>query len=210
MPAPSLLPPAALLPDLPPSVPRRAYPGWLRALGRWTFRTMGWTWAGGFPDRSRLVLIGAPHTSNLDALVGFAAGAACGLGFHVFVKQQSFVGPARRVLGAFGGLPVDRTAPGGLVGEAVAHLRGDRPFVVALTPEGTRAPVERWKTGFHRIAVEAGVPIAVLALDWGRKRLGIMGTIEPSGDLAADLAAIGGLLRGAEGRHPERQTLPSP
>ena len=206
---PRLLPPAAALPALPPSVPRRAYPGWLRALGRWTMRALGWRYVGGFADAPRQVLVGAPHTSNWDGVVGFAAAAACGVGFNVFAKRQLFVGPVAWLLRLFGGVPVDRTRPGGLVDGAVERLRGDGPVIVAVTPEGTRGRVERWKTGFHRIAVEAGVPIAVAAIDWGRREVGIVGTVAPSGSLDADLGAIGRLLDGVEGRHPERATLPA-
>ncbi len=210
MPAPTLLPPDALLPALPPSVPRRAYPGWVRTLGRWVFRALGWTWVGGFPDRPRLVMIGAPHTSNWDGLVGLAAAASCGVGFNVFAKRQLFVGPLGWVLRGFGGVPVDRSRPSGLVDGAIERLRRGTPMIVAITPEGTRSHVVRWKTGFYRIAREADVPIAVVAIDWGRRQIGVVGAIEPSGDLDADLGAIGALLDGVEGKHPALQTLPPP
>ncbi len=206
---PTLLAPAALLPDLPPSVPRGDYPRWIRAAGRWLFRALGWTWIGGFPDCPRLVLIGAPHTSNWDGVVGLAAGAACGVGVHVFAKRQLFVGPLGWLLRLFGGVPVDRSQPGGLVAGAVERLTRGTPTVVAITPEGTRGRVERWKTGFHRIAREADVPIAVVAIDWGRRQLGVVGTVVPSDDPDADLGAIGALLDGVTGKHPERQTLPT-
>ncbi len=208
-PAPRLLPADAALPALPPSVPRRGHPRWLRALGRWVMRALGWRFVGGFADRSRQVLIGAPHTSNWDGIVGLAAAAACDVGFHVFAKRQLFWGPLGWGLRAFGGVPVDRSAPGGLVGRAVAALTAGGPEFVAITPEGTRSAVERWKTGFHRMAVEADVPIAVIALDWGRREIGVKGTLVPSGDLDADLGAIGALLAGVEGRHPARATLPA-
>ena len=209
-PAVRTLPVGAVLPALPPSVPRAPYPGWLRALGRWTMRRMGWRYVGGFADVPRQVLVAAPHTSNWDGVVGLAAAAACGVGVNVFAKRQLFRGPVGWLLRLFGGVPVDRDQPGGLVGGAVARLRGAEPRIVAVTPEGTRAATDRWKSGFHRMAVEADVPVAVAALDWGQRRVGIVGTIAPSGDLAADLGAIGTLLAGVEGKHPDRATLPAP
>ena len=207
--APRLLPADAVLPALPPSVPRQGHPDWLRALGRGLMRLLGWRFVGGFADRPQQVLIGAPHTSNWDGVVGLAAAAACDVGVHIFAKRQLFWGPVGWVLRAFGGVPVDRSAPGGLVGRAVARLTSGEPAFVAITPEGTRSAVAHWKTGFHRMAVEAGVPIAVVALDWGRKEIGVVGTLAPSGDLRADLAAIGGLLADVQGRHPTRATLPT-
>jgi 1-acyl-sn-glycerol-3-phosphate acyltransferase len=197
-----------MLPALPPSAPRQGHPRWLRALGRGILRALGWRFVGGFADRPRQVLIGAPHTSNWDGIVGLAAAAACDVGVHVFAKRQLFWGPVGWGMRAFGGVPVERSAPGGLVGRAVAALTAGGPEFVAITPEGTRSAVERWKTGFHRMAVEADVPIAVVALDWGRKEIGVKGTLVPSGDLDADLGAIGALLAGVEGRRPARATLP--
>lgn len=207
---PTLLPPDVLLPALPPSVPRRAYPAWARASGRGLLRALGWRWVGGFPDRPRLVLIGVPHTSNWDGVVGLAAAAACGIGVNVFAKRQLFVGPVGWLLRLFGGVPVARDTPGGLADGAVERLARATPMIVVIAPEGTRSRVERWKTGFHRIACEADVPIAVLALDWGRRRIGVVGAIEPSGDLDADVDAIGALLDGVVGKHPKRQTPPPP
>ncbi|WP_420454468.1 1-acyl-sn-glycerol-3-phosphate acyltransferase [Rubrivirga sp.] len=208
-PRPRLLPAAAVLPALPPSVPRQGHPPWLRSLGRATLRALGWRFVGGFADAPRQVAIGAPHTSNWDGLVGLAAVAACDIGVKVFAKRQLFWGPLGWALRAFGGVPVDRDAPGGMVGRAVEVLGRGRQ-IVAITPEGTRGAVPRWKTGFHRIAVAAGVPVAVVAIDWGRREIGVKGTVVPSGDLDADLAAIGDLLAGVEGRHPDRATLPAP
>lgn len=208
--APFLLPAGAVLPALPPSVPHQGHPRWLRSLGRGILRLLGWRFVGGFADRPRQVLIGAPHTSNWDGVVGLAAAAACDVGIHVFAKRQLFWGPLGWGLRAFGGVPVDRSVPGGLVARAVGALTAGGPEFIAITPEGTRGAVTRWKTGFHRIAVEAGVPIAVIALDWGRKEIGVKGTLVPSGDLDADLGAIGALLDGVEGYHTDRSTLPKP
>ena len=205
---PRLLPAGAALPALPPSVPQRGYPRWVRALGRAILRSMGWRFTGGFADAPRQVLIGAPHTSNWDGIVGLAAAAACGIGIRVLAKRQLFWGPVGWALRRFGGVPVDRGAAGGMVGRAIEELDRGVPTCVAITPEGTRSAVDRWKTGFHRIAVAAGVPIGVVAIDWGRREIGVRGTVVPSGDLDADLAAIGALLAGVEGRHPERATLP--
>ncbi|WP_198948728.1 1-acyl-sn-glycerol-3-phosphate acyltransferase [Rubrivirga sp. SAORIC476] len=204
-----VLPVDVLLPALPPSVPRQGHPAWLRALGRGVMRVLGWRFVGGFADVPRQVIIGAPHTSNLDGLVGLAAAAACDIGVQVFAKRQLFWGPLGVTLRAFGGVPVDRDAPVGLVEHAAAALRPGRAGIVAITPEGTRSAVPRWKTGFHRIALAADVPIAIVAIDWGRKEIGVTGTLVPTGDLDADLAAIGHLLDGVQGRHPDRATLPA-
>jgi 1-acyl-sn-glycerol-3-phosphate acyltransferase len=102
---------------------------------------------------------------------------------------------------------VDRAAPGGTVEQAVALFRSRERLILGISPEGTRKKVEAWKTGFHRIAVAAGVPVVALAFDWGRREIGPVGAVVPTGDLAHDLAALRALYAGVQGRHPERQTL---
>lgn len=204
--APVVLPVAVLLPALPPGIPQRPYPAVVRAMGRLVLRAGGWSWTGGFPDVSQVLFIGWPHTSNLDGLVGLAAVAVAGIRPTFAAKPGLFWPPLSNILRGFGVVPLDRAAPGGFVGQSVAAFRTGRPLVVALTPEGTRQRRPRWKNGFHRIAVEAGVPVAVVGFDWGRRRIGIVGTLALSGRLDADLAAIAALLDGVEGRHPERAT----
>ena len=182
----------------------------MRVAGRVVLRALGWRLVGGFADVPRFVLVGAPHTSNWDGVVGLAAAAAADVEFNLFAKRPLFVGPLGTLLRAFGGVPVDQGVPGGLVGRAVQALDEGQARVVVLTPEGTRGRVDAWRTGFHRIAVEARVPVAVGVIDWGRREVGVVGTVVPSGDLDADLGAIGALYAGVQGRRPDRQTLPPP
>ena len=170
---PVVLPPAALLPDLPPSLPQRPYPAPARALGRLVLRAYGVHLDGGFPDTPRAVLVGWPHTSNLDGVVALAAVAVCGLRPTIAGKASLFRFGVGAILRAFGGIPV-RTGAGGVVGTLVESFReadaAGRGLVFALSPEGTRAAGSGWKTGWHRVAVGAGVPVTVLAFDWGRSR----------------------------------------
>lgn len=195
------LAPDALLPTLPPRVPRRRDPRWLRALARLMLRR--WTWTGGFPDRERLVVAAWPHTSNWDGVVGLLALVALGLDLRALGKRQLFWWPLGSVLRFLGVMPVDRGAPGGMVGRACAQFAGGGPLVLGLAPEGTRRRTGAWRTGWHRIAVEASVPVAVVGLDWGCRRLGVAGTFVPTGDYAADALTAEGMLDGVVGRRPE-------
>ena len=213
---PTTLAPSALLPALPPSLPQQPYPLWMRVLGRLILRVLGMRLDGGFSDTPRAVLVGWPHTSNLDGIVALAGVAAIGLRPEIAVKDSLFGAGTGAALRAFGGVPVPRDAPGGVVGSIVAAFRAAEadaaPRMFAVSPEGTRAGGAGWKTGWHRVAVGAGVPVAVLGFDWARRRrdrrLVVLGTVVPCGDLDADTAAVEALLVGVTGRHPERETRP--
>ena len=203
--APVSLPAGRPLPDLPPRVPSRRRPV-AHALGRAIMWAMGWRFVGGFPDFPRMMLIGAPHTSNWDGVIGLAAAAACRIDVRVMAKAELFRFPFGGLMRWLGIVPVDRHQPGGLVEQAIARLSGPEPFTLGITPEGTRGRVGRWKTGFHRIAVGAGVPIVVVGIDWARREIGVHGAIQPSGDLDADLRAIAASLDDVRGKHPERES----
>src|SRR3546814_1553198 len=56
---------------LPPNAPRVKPNRFTRWLGRTILKLGGWRMAGELPDIPRLVLIGAPHSSNWDGLWGF-------------------------------------------------------------------------------------------------------------------------------------------
>ncbi len=201
-----LLPVAVRLPALPPRVPRRAPdPAWLRALARRLLR--GWTWTGGFPDLDRVVVIAWPHTSNRDGFVGLAALVELGLDLRALGKQELFRPPLAGLLRHLGVIPVDRHAPGGVVARAAEQFAAG-PLVLGLSPEGTRRRGRAWRTGWHRIAVAAGVPVAVVGLDWGRRRLGVLGTFVPTGDYEADARTAEGLLRAVVG-HTHANATPA-
>ncbi|HYE95028.1 MAG TPA: 1-acyl-sn-glycerol-3-phosphate acyltransferase [Rubricoccaceae bacterium] len=199
--------PLVELPALPPSVPRRGN-AFTRALGRTVLFLLGWRLTGAVPDTNRFVLVAYPHTSNWDGVVGIAALLALGLRLSFYGKHSLFRGPLGWLLRSVGGIPVDRDQPGDLAAQAIARFRTGEPFLLGLAPEGTRKKVDRWKTGFHRIAVAAGVPIVAVALDFGQKQVGPIGLIEPTGDLDQDLAALYALYAGVRGRHPENQWPP--
>ena len=65
-----------------------------------------------------------------------------------------------------GGIPVDRHAPQGAVRDMVERMRQarerDEYLWLALSPEGTRARREGWRSGFYRVAVDADVPVALV------------------------------------------------
>jgi 1-acyl-sn-glycerol-3-phosphate acyltransferase len=69
-----------------------------------------------------------------------------------------------------------------------------------LAPEGTRKPVERWKSGFWKIAKKADVPVFCAWFHYPDKVIGLGPRVELSDDLEADLVRIRGLFKGHRGK----------
>ncbi|MDZ4672905.1 MAG: lysophospholipid acyltransferase family protein [Gemmatimonadota bacterium] len=177
------------LQSIPPLVARRGGPV-RRWIGRSILRLLGWRMVGALPDESRFVIIAAPHTSNMDFIVGMSLIWAQSIDARWIGKQELFRGPMNRIFRRLGGIPVDRHAPGGVVDDAVAAFRNSDRMVLAIAPEGTRKSVTRWKSGFHRIAFGADVPVVCGFFDRGRKLVGFGPTVWPTGDLEADIQRL--------------------
>lgn len=187
--------PAMEIPSPGPHVPRRG--GAIRAaLGRMLLRMFGWQIGAGPPDLGKAVVIAAPHSSNRDFFLGIALVFALRLDIHFIGKQELFRGPLGPIMRWLGGLPVNRKQPEGVVDQTVALFASRERLLLAVAPEGTRKPVPRWKSGFYRIAMGAGVPIVPGYFDNGRKVLGFGQAFLPTGDMVADLATLREFYRG--------------
>ena len=177
------------IPVLGPAVPSRG-DGVLRIAGRAGLALLGWRLEGEIPNVPRCVVIIAPHTSNWDFVIGLATLLALDLRVTWLGKHQIFRGPFGLLWRRLGGVAVDRLAPDGVVEQAAAVLAPTRSVFLAMAPEGTRRKVERWKSGFWRIARAAGVPIFPVAFDYRRRAVVFGALYTPTSDYETDLAAL--------------------
>ncbi len=188
------------LPELPPSIPRRGGRLW-RAIGRGILRLGGWRVTGNFPDRPKLVVAVAPHTSNWDFVYGAAAMFALDLKCTFIGKHTLFVWPFSIFLRWMGGVPVDRSAARGLVGEAIASFAQEPARLLVIAPEGTRRKVEKFKTGFLHIAKGAGVPVVLVSLDYAKRFVEIGPMRERLGEVEEERLAIEAHFARVQGRN---------
>lgn len=176
-------------------------------IARLILRLFGWRPVGVVPNIPRFVAIGAPHTSNWDGLLLLLMALALRirvswLGKHTLFKNPLIGGLLRRL----GGIPVDRTRRQNMVEQIIAEFDRRERMILILAPEGTRSKAASWKTGFYRIALGAGVPLALAFVDYPRRIAGIGPVLYPSGDLEADMDAIQAFYADKVGRHPERMS----
>ena len=187
---------------LPPSAPRMPRNRFIESLGRAILRAFGWRMVGGFPDIPKAVVIAAPHSSNWDGLLGFGAKFGMGVKLSILGKDALIRIPLLgRILRWQGVIPVDRSAPHGVVGQAAQAIRDADRMWYAIAPEGTRRWVERWKPGFWHIARNAGVPVIPAYFDYANKVIGIGPPFELSDDMQADIARIQRWYKPYKGRN---------
>ena len=190
-----------IVPSLPPNVPRVPRHRLSRWIGRSVLRLGGWREVGEFPDLPRVVLIGAPHSSNWDGIWGFAAKLALGLDIRILGKHQLFWGPLGPLMRALGIIAINRGAASGVVGQMAQQFRGADRFWLGIAPEGTRKPVARWKTGFWKIAHAAQVPVLPVYFHYPDRVIGIGPPFATSHDMEADLVRLREWYRPWQGKH---------
>jgi 1-acyl-sn-glycerol-3-phosphate acyltransferase len=161
----------------------------------------------GLPSRQGVVVI-YPHTSNWDFVVGVLAKWSIGIPVVFWGKASLFRVPLLgRWLRRLGGIPVQRDAPGGVVGQTVAAMRAARDagrfMWLALAPEGTRGATRGWRSGFYHVACGAGLPIGLVGLDYRRRLVAVDSFWRASGDIAADFAHFAARLAPFGGLRPQ-------
>ncbi len=181
----------------------------MRGLAFAFLKVFGWRVEGRLPDLNKLVVIAAPHTSNWDfpvlLSVAFALRTkACWLGKHTL-----FQGPFGFLSTWMGGIPVYRSASQNMVAQSVEMFRNSERLILAIPPEGTRGKVSHWKTGFYYIALGAEIPIAMAFIDYKRKASGVGPTIQPTGDIEADMEIIRNFYANVTAKYPDKACIPA-
>jgi 1-acyl-sn-glycerol-3-phosphate acyltransferase len=169
----------------------------IMGLGRWGV-------VGEVPPFRKMVIIGAHHTSNWDFVIGMLAARALGVKIRFLGKHTLFRPPFGWFFRMLGGIPVDRSRPGGIIGQVTAAFARADKIVMVIAPEGTRSHRPHWKSGFHEIARATGVPIVLAALDASTRRVRIGPTIEATTNVSIDMDRIREFYAQYPGIKPEK------
>jgi 1-acyl-sn-glycerol-3-phosphate acyltransferase len=170
---------------------------------RWILARFGWrVLFDGLPGPRGVIAV-YPHTSNWDFPIGLFAKWALGIPARYWGKDSLFRSPA---IGWFmrwsGGIPVNRTSQTGMVTDTVAAMHAADFFWLGVAPEGTRKRIAGLRSGFYRVACEAGVPLGVAYFDYASKTVDVRYFFMPTGDEAVDLAHMKSVWGLASGLNP--------
>lgn len=159
------------------------------------------------PPAGPRLLIGAPHTSNVDFVLMLGIAWSARMRIHWLGKRELFRGIAGPIMRGLGGIPVDRANASGVVDAVVARARATDRFLLVVTPEGTRSG-SGWRSGFYRIARAAGLPVTLGFVDRTTRTTGLGPTLALTGDVVADMDVIRAFYADKAGVRPERRTEP--
>ena len=171
---------------------------------RWVFKVMGWKAVVTIEEPLKSVICVAPHTSNWDFIIGKLYYWSLGRKSNFLMKKSWFFFPVGILLRSMGGIAVDRSKRTSVTEQMAEEFNKHESFHLAITPEGTRKLISKWKMGFYHIAVQAKVPIQLAYIDYEKKEMGISGILYPSDDEEADLVIIQAFYKSVNPKHPEK------
>lgn len=166
-------------------------------------KLLGWRIIGDRPPEKKVMILGAPHTSNLDFFLTLALIHHYQLPLRYLIKDSVFKGPIGPLVKSLGGVPVDRKKANNLVETMVAAIDTQEEIALGVLPEGTRKYVDYWKSGFYWIAQGAELPIYPVRVDGSAKMLEVGPRLTVSGDIEADVALLAEFFGETKGVNPE-------
>ena len=118
-------------------------------------------------------------------------------------KKELFFFPLNLFMRYMGGYPVNRNSNSNTVDQIAKIYSTNTEFRLALSPEGTRKKVKKWKSGFYFIAKKAKVPIICVSLNYTDKNVNFSQPYEISGDFEKDLKKLKTFFKGIKGKVAE-------
>jgi len=169
------------------------------------FKILGWKLYGSVnSDVKKCVFIVAPHTSWYDFSLGLLVRKILDIEINFVGKKELFKPPFGWYFRWVGGAALDRT-PGQNKVEAIAAIFDTKEiFRLALSPEGTRKKVEKWRTGFYYIAQKANVPIIKVSFDYGKKEVKVAPPIFYTHTFEEDILEIKKFYSRVSGKYPDK------
>lgn len=175
----------------------------MRWLSYRVMRWLGWEIVGDLPEVPKMVIAGAPHTSNWDFFLFLGTIYHFDIKAKFLGKASLFRWPFGSMFRRVGGIPVDRNKSGGLVGQVKAAFDAANEMVLVVAPEGTRNAAPHWKSGFVEIADGAAVPVVIAGVDGENRILTISPPFMVDGDRTTFMNNVRHFLADKHGLRPQ-------
>ena len=184
----------------------------LGPLGRLVLKIVNWDITGDLPDKKRIIIASAPHSSLFDAIYAYFVCLAIDLKFfflgsvsmftrivvplpfkknpdklgipHPFGKVQN------KVLLNFGGIPVWRAKSTGATQQVIDQLKSKDKFILYLTVEGEMKTNQMIKSGFHYIGKALDAVVVPTKIDYKNRRFELMDELKLTDSVQTDKDAL--------------------
>ncbi len=172
------------------------------------FRLKGWKVHPNKPDVKKAVIIVLGHTSNWDFINGSVVGDFFNMDIKFTIKQSWVRFPIKNAMLNMGAFPIRRDLKENFVSQVVKKFQESKSFYLSITPEATRKPNDKWKSGFYHIAKGANVPLILGFIDYKKKVAGFGPCIEITGSYEETLEEMMKFYKTISPRFPEKFLMP--
>ena len=195
----------------------------LGPLGRLVLKIINWDVVGNLPDKKRIIIASAPHSSTFDAIYAYFVCLALDVKFYFlgsvsmftrivvplpFKKNPDKLGIPHpfgklqnRVLLNFGGIPVWRAKSKRVTQQVIDQLQTKEKFVLYLTVEGEMKTNSTIKSGFHYIGKALDATVVPTKIDYKNRRFELMGELPLTDSVEDDKNALMEYYDLVEGRN---------
>ncbi len=164
-----------------------------------------WQIEGQFDENiKKCVFIVVPHTSWLDFYIGVLVRGILDIEINFVGKKELFIFPFNYYFKWMGGVPLNREKNQDKVAAIASFFDKKDVFRMALSPEGTRKKVSKWRTGFYHIAKLSNVPIVPVAFDFENKKVIIHEPFYVTDNIEQDIYFLENLFINVKGLYPEK------
>jgi len=184
----------------------------LGPIGRFLLKLVNWDIVGNLPDKKRIIIASAPHSSTFDAIYAYIVCLATDLKFYFlgsvsmftrivvplpFKKNPDKLGIPHplgkiqnKILLEFGGIPVWRAKSTGVTQQVIEQLKSKEKFILYLTVEGEMKTNHTIKTGFHYIGKALDATVVPTKIDYKDRRFELMDELELTDSVETDKDAL--------------------
>ena len=184
----------------------------LGPLGRLVLKIVNWDIIGDLPDKKRIIIASAPHSSTFDAIYAYFVCLAIDLKFYFLGSVSMFTrivvplplkkNPDKlgiphpfgkiqnKVLLNFGGIPVRRAKSTGVTQQVIDQLKSKDKFILYLTVEGEMKTNHTIKSGFHYIGKALDAVVVPTKIDYKNRRFELMDELELTDSVQTDKDAL--------------------
>lgn len=184
----------------------------LGPLGRSVLKIINWDVIGNLPDKKRIIIASAPHSSTFDAMYAYFVCLALDVKFYFlasvslftrivvplpFKKNPDKLGVPHpfgkiqnKILLEFGGIPIWRAKSMGATQQIIDQLKSKEKFILYLTVEGGMKTNQTVKTGFHYIGKALDATVVPTKIDYKNRRFELMEELKLTDSVEKDKDAL--------------------
>jgi len=184
----------------------------LGPLGRSVLKIINWDVIGNLPDKKRIIIASAPHSSTFDAMYAYFVCLALDVKFYFLASVSLFTrivvplpfkkNPDKlgiphpfgkiqnKILLEFGGIPIWRAKSMGATQQIIDQLKSKEKFILYLTVEGEMKTNQTIKTGFHYIGKALDATVVPTKIDYKNRRFELMEELELTDSVEIDKGAL--------------------